>query len=119
MNETATRELILKYFNAWQTPSDWETLRYCLADDVAFDSGTGTMNGGDELVKMMRDTGTPWEKVTLIGSIFHEDSAALMYDGLAAAAGAKFRVAEHLEVNNGKITSISAAICPLGAPQTA
>lgn len=114
MTEGAVRELVLTYFQSWQTPSDWTLLRSCLADDVGFDSGQGALVGADSLLAMMQDAATPWEKVLLIGSVFHENNAALMYDGTAKETGAKFRVAEHIEVKDGEISKITAAICPLG-----
>lgn len=113
MSEASTREIVLKYFHAWQAPSDWEAFRSCLAENVVFNSGGGDLVGADALLSMIRDAATPWKEVKLVSSLFQDGEVALMYDGVAEDTGAKFRVAEHIQVQDGKISNIAAAICPL------
>lgn len=89
-------------------------MRACLDDTVVSDLGFAQMTGADQLVAMIEQTGTPWKHVTLLDSVFGDNAGALFYEGVAIADGKKTRVGEHVTVNNGKITRITASICALG-----
>ena len=108
--------LILRYFHSWQEPSDFEEFRACLADDVVFDSNFGVVTGADALTEMVRRNESPWEDVTLLGSIFSDGSGALFYDGTDKATRERTRVGEHLTVRHGRIYRVTAVICLVKAP---
>ncbi len=109
-----TRAVILRYFNAWQEPADLEDMRACLDDAVVSDLGFTQVQGADKLVAMIEGTGTPWKDVTLLESMFTDRAGALFYEGVSVNDGTKTRVGEHVTVENGKITRITASICALG-----
>ncbi|MEM7443560.1 MAG: nuclear transport factor 2 family protein [Pseudomonadota bacterium] len=106
----AVERLILDYFHSWQEPSDFDAFRACLADDIAFDGGAMKIEGADALTDMIKQTGSPWQDVTLLASIFNEDGGALFYDGAEKQSGTQMRVAEHITVTDGRISRVIAAI---------
>jgi hypothetical protein len=112
--QETTRALILRYFHAWQEPADLGEMRGCLADSVVSDVGFAKFSGADQLVQMIEDTGTPWQQVTLLESMFSAQAGTLFYEGVAIATGQKTRVGEHVAVKDGKIIRITASICMLG-----
>lgn len=112
--QETTRAVILRYFNAWQEPADLDDMRACLDDAVISDLGFTQINGAEQRVGMIGQTGTPWKKVTLLESIFSDNAGALVYEGVAVVDEKKTRVGEHVTVKNGRITGITASICALG-----
>lgn len=103
MRVDATRSLALAYFQSWQK-RDWDGMRAFLADDVEL--GPCPFLSPDELVAFCRDQGSPWKDVTLQGSLFSPDSAALFYSGTDTRTGARISVGEHLTFRNGKIARL-------------
>lgn len=106
----ATELVVLEYFQSWQEPTDLAAFRACLADDVVFDSGISTMEGGDALTDMVSRIGSPWRDVTLLASIFTAEGGALFYEGIDVLSGNKTRVGEHITVKNGLISHIVSSI---------
>ena len=102
--------LVLKYFHSWQEPADYDEFRSCIADNVVFDSNMAKIEGGDVLTEFVRSNESPWEDVNLLGSVFLDSKAALFYEGTVKESGVKTRVAEYLEISEGKIIKISAVI---------
>ena len=114
MNSLAkSEELILRYFHSWQEPADYDEFRSCISDNLIFDSNMAKIEGGDVLTEFVRSNESPWEDVKLLGSLFLDSKAALFYEGTAKISGVKTRVAEYLEISDGKINKISAVISPL------
>lgn len=114
MNTTEkTRGLVLKYFHSWQRPPDYNKLRACLADNLEFDGGMFKGKGGDAFREMIEQTESPWENVTLLDSVFTDEKAALIYEGVDTTTKIKTRVAEVVTVQGDKITRIYAVITPL------
>ncbi len=98
-----TEELILKFWNSWQQPADWNEMRSCLADDYQFDAGMFKCSNGDEAVAIAQ-MGNPWKEVELLDMICKEDHAAIIYQGIDINSGAQFRVSEFLKIKDRKIT---------------
>lgn len=108
-----TQDVVLRYWRSWQDPSDFTAFRSCLADEVVFDSGTQTLSGADALTVAVETTESPWKSVKMLASMFGEDEAAILYEGVDKRSGIKTRVAEHLTVRGDRITRIIAAIAPV------
>lgn len=114
MNSTEkSKDLVLRYFNSWREPADYEEFRSCISDNLIFDSNLAKIEGGDVLTEFVRSNESPWEDVKLLGSLFLDSKAALFYEGTAKNSGVKTRVAEYIEISKGKIIKISALISPL------
>ncbi|MDX1520819.1 MAG: nuclear transport factor 2 family protein [Anaerolineae bacterium] len=109
----ATKTLVLRYFEAWQEPADFDELRRCLADHARFDVGHLVIEDGDALPALIAQSGSPLHGVTLIKSLFLPDQAVLFYDGYEKSTGRKIRFAEFIEVEDGLIANVTAAIAPM------
>ena len=99
----STQELVLKFWNSWQHPADWQEMRSCLADNYQFDAGVFKCSSADQAVSIAQQ-GNPWQEVKLLDLICTQDQAALIYQGTDTVSGAKFRVSEFLKIAEGKIT---------------
>lgn len=106
-----------RYFQSWQEPADWEEFRSCLGDDVVFDPGGASIQGADQLTEMLRASESPWREVELLASLFGDDSAALFYEGTERSSGIRHRVAEYLDIEQGRIQRALVTIVQLTEPQ--
>jgi len=96
------KDLVLKFWNSWQQPADWEEMRSCLADNYQFDAGMFHCKNAEEAVGIAQ-MGNPWKEVKLLDIVCTEDQAAIIYQGTDTVSGAKFRVSEFLKIAQGKI----------------
>lgn len=108
------KELVLKYFSAWQK-QDHHEVRGFLGPSFEFDSGMQHFLDADEYSDFCRKL-PPWSKITLLDSLFTENQAALLYEGVSQF-GARFRIAEFIRVDEGKIAKISVVYSPLSQQQ--
>ena len=120
MNAVDVHALVMRYFNAWQEPTDWDAFRACLHDEVVFDPGGGHMiRGADALMDMLAATESPWRDVELLASTYSDGDAALFYEGTDRRSGVRTRVGEHVTVTEGGISRVVAVILPLPVPDSA
>lgn len=115
MTAEASRDLILRYWKSWQTPTDFDETRSCLADDCKFDGGAIQMDGGDAVIAMMSANPIPWTDVELVSETYGNEGGAIMYEGTVSTTGLRLRVAELITTADGKISSISALMTPKDA----
>ncbi len=99
-SQVSNERIILKYWHSWQRP-DWEEMRLCLAGEIDF--GGHLLSADDFLV--MCQNGNPWERVTLLSSIFDQDGGALLCEGLDTSRKEVIRVGEFIKVRDGKIVA--------------
>jgi hypothetical protein len=111
--ETA-KELVMKYFQAWQK-QDYNQMRHYLLEQLEFESGLQKFEDADEFTDFCKKL-PPWSSVSLLDSIFAENHAALLYEGVSQF-GAKFRVAEFITLADNKIAKIQVAFSPLSSTQ--
>ncbi len=103
MDSNTTEALIMKYWRSWQD-HDWTTMRSCLADEIVFG---GHSMPADQLVTLS-ENGTPWRDVQMISSLFMNDRGAILYEGTETTGGKVIRVAEFIQVQDGKIMASNA-----------
>ena len=108
-----TKELVQKYVNSWQEPTNFEETATCLHDDVTADLGFFKANSKAEFIGMMSHNPVPWKEVNLIFSKYIEDFACLVYEGVNTATNTKMRVSEALEIEDGKIITVHSVISQL------
>lgn len=101
----STRQLIETYHNAW-TSGDFTTARACLADDLDFKGSIDTFSKADDFVAALTRFEGMLHRVTLLKSVFDQDSAALLYDCDTAGPAGVIRTAEFFTAKNGKISEI-------------
>ncbi len=105
-----SKDLVLKYFNSWQQPSDFDEMRACVSDDVTFNGGEMMkVTGGDALKQMVSANPDPWTDVILLKSYFGDNQAVLFYEG-RNSHNKTTRVAEYLTITNGRISDIVAVM---------
>ena len=105
-DEEQSRQLVLRYFNSWQQPANFDEMRSYLADNLIFDAGFHHLEGGDAFAEFCKNAGSPWEDVDLLATIFKDNEATLFYEGVNVETRVKTRVAEHITVKQGKIAKI-------------
>ncbi len=99
------RELILTFWRSWQGASpNWEQMHGCLAASVTF--GEHAMTA--EQFTAMCKQGNPWQDVELLSSRFTDEGGALLYEGTDTKTGKRVRVAEFIDVADGKVTGANA-----------
>ena len=108
------KSVVLKYFNSWQEPADFDEMQNCLDDNVVIDMGSHTIEGSKNFIDFLKRGESQWEKVVLLGSCYTNEGASLFYDGVDVNTKIRTRVAEYLIVRNDRIVKIIANICPLG-----
>ncbi|MEO9870456.1 hypothetical protein [Ekhidna sp.] len=108
-----TQELVLKYFNSWQEPADFDETAACLHDQVAVDLGFFKSNHKAEFIGMMSMNPSPWKDMDLLFSKYIGDFACIIYEGIDTQNNAKMRVSECLEVQDNLIVSVSSVITQL------
>ena len=108
-----TKKLVMKYFNSWQEPSDFNEMRECLSENFILDAGIFVFRNADDFVKISEQNGTPWKDIELLDSIFHDDKAAIIYEGTEKKSEKKFRISEFITVAEDKIEKILTNITPL------
>ena len=96
------QELVLKFWNSWQHPADWDEMRSCLADEYKFDAGIFQCEHADQAVAIAQ-MGNPWKEVKLLDLVSSNDQVVIVYQGTDTVSGIQFRVSEFLKVANGKI----------------
>lgn len=95
-------ELVLKFWNSWQTPANWEEMRGYLSNDYTFDAGMFYANSPEESVTIAQ-AGNPWKDVELLDIVCNDNKAALIYQGTDYQTGIRYRVSEFLTIKYGKI----------------
>lgn len=108
------KTVVMKYFNAWQK-QDYEEMRSCLAKQMEFDTGMQKIEDADEYTDFCKKL-PAFTKVTLLDSVFSENQAALLYEGISQF-GAKFRVAEFMTLADDKIAKIQVIFSLLSQQQ--
>jgi len=108
------KTVVMKYFHAWQK-QDYEEMRSCLAKQLEFDTGMHHFEDADEFTDYWKRL-PPFAKVNLLESVFTANQAALLYEGVSEF-GAKFRVAEFMSLEEGKITKIQVIFSLLSQQQ--
>lgn len=108
--EQNTKDVVISYFESWHEPADFKKMRTYLADDAYFDAGFFSIQGADEFVQMLEATESPWKDIVVLGTIFTETHASLMYKGTDKNTGVSYRVGEYIELTDGKITLVESAI---------
>ncbi len=106
--------LVMKYFNSWQSPTDFEEMADCLTPTMTIDAGIFHFDNREAFVNFCTQNPTPWKEVTLLSSIYSDGKAAIMYEGVNTANNQRMRVSEHLEITDGKISDIKTVITALG-----
>lgn len=109
-----TKELVMKYFYAWQR-QDHKEMRDYLSEQLEFNTGMQKFEDAEEFTDFFRKL-PPWSKVTLLDSVFTDNQAALLYEGISEH-GARFRVAEFITITNRKISQINIVFAPLSQQQ--
>lgn len=107
------KNITLKYFNSWQEPADFEELSSCLADNFRIDAGFFKFNGKEEFIQFLKSNHSPWKDVKLLSSIFSENNAAILYEGINVDTNKKMRVSEHIHFITNYIAEISTVITQL------
>ena len=107
-----TKELILAYWQSWQSHENWEETRALMHDDFHFDAGGFVSRNADELIGMMQ-SGNPWKDIRLIDCIVEGEKGALFYEGTDSMTGARIRIAELITVRDGKVIRCIANIVTL------
>jgi hypothetical protein len=102
----------MRYFRAWQA-GDAEALRGCLADAIDFDWGVASYADPDEFVAASV-SGIEWRDVRVLGSLFSERHAAIVYEGVNATDGLRIRAAEILTIEGGVIAESVVVFSNLG-----
>ncbi len=110
MTTAAARDQIMRYWHSWQTPTDFEETRRCLADDVVFDGGAMQIEGGDAVIQMMSANPVPWADVELVSELYSDDGGAIVYEGTVSTTGVRMRVAEQMTLRDGLIASVIAVM---------
>jgi len=102
--QSQTRQVVRSFFDAW-TRGDLVATREYLADDLVFTGTLKSLQGASEYVAALRDfrqlitTGND-----LISDLYSDHEATLMYHSYTLAG--MIRMAEHIRLTNGKISSI-------------
>ena len=106
-------EITLKYFNSWQAPADFDELASYLTNNFKIDAGLFSFSSKEDFVQFLKANPTPWKDVRLLSSIYSEDGAAILYEGINTATNAKMRVAEHIQFEGMRIAKIYTVITQL------
>ena len=99
------RQLIETYHSAW-TSGDFVAARACLADDLDFKGSIDSFHTADEFIAALRQFQGMLRQVTLLQSLFEQESAALLYDCDTASPAGVIRSAEFFTAKGGKISAI-------------
>jgi len=108
--QTDTRQIVRGYFDAW-TSGDLQAAGEYFADDLAFSGSLKQLKGAAEYLATLGD----YRKLVtggndLISELYGDGEATLIYDSHTVAG--TIRIAEHLRVADGKITSILLILDP-------
>jgi ketosteroid isomerase-like protein len=107
-----TEALVMRYFRAWQH-GDLESLRSCLADEIRFDWGAAVYTDPDEFVAASAQ-GIVWADVVMLGSVFTERHAAIVYEATNLTDGVRVRTAEYLTVSGNVISEAVVVFTTVG-----
>ncbi len=80
-------------------------MRSCLSDQLVFDGGMQTIEGGDSFTEFVTKTESPWKQVTLLESSFDNGHAVLFYEGVDKNTDVKTRVVEYLAIRGDRIAN--------------
>lgn len=105
-----SRKLVRRYFEAWQSPADLETLRECLAEDFRLENGSIRFDNAKAFLGYLEEHHTIWENVKLLSEVYTANRAALLYSGYMPERGTEMRIAEFIEVEDGKIKLIQSVL---------
>ena len=106
-----TKEIIMNYWNSWQSHSNWGETRKLMKDDFKFDAGVFKTDTADQLIEMMKN-GNPWKDVELLDFVVNGNKGALIYEGIDSITNSKIRIAEIITVEGHKVASCIANIAP-------
>ena len=104
MSVEQCRELVLRFWLARQE-GDWDGVRGCLSDRIQFEGAYAHVHHPDHLIELYA-RGDALKDVSLIDSVFSEGRAAILYSATAVDHKVRMRVAEFIELNHGKISTI-------------
>lgn len=102
-----TKTIVISYFYTWQN-KDWDKMSELLSKDFAADGGQLQFQNREHFIEFCKN-GPSWKNVELIDSLFLENRAALLYQGITPASE-KIRVAEFLQLCDQKIVFSKIAI---------
>ena len=108
-------QIILKYWNSWQEPADFDEMQSCLADDIELNFAGQEVKGAAAFRAMVEASADPWRDVKLIDSHFGDDGGSIIYEGTSSKQGARIRVAEIVHVRDGRIVGATAVFAPAPA----
>ena len=108
-----TKELVLKYFNSWQQPADFNAMASCLSEHLKVNSGFFKFDSRENFIHFLKANPAPWKGVKLLSSFFHEEDASILYEGINTGMNRKMRVSEHISISEGKIIDIQTVIAQL------
>ena len=101
MNSDETRAMAREYFDAWSNRSGPEVVGSFLAADYLFTAGDMRIEGRDAFLSSAQ---WPAEAVTqMVIDVYEDDTGLQVYD--ATNGEHTVRIAEHLELRDGKIVS--------------
>ena len=108
-----SKELVLKYFNSWQEPADFQETADCLSENFKIDAGFFSFDNKNSLIQFFESNPAPWKNVKMLSSFFGDNFSAILYEGTNTVNNKKMRVSEHIKIENAKITEIFTVIAEL------
>lgn len=109
-----TQQLVIKYFQSWQEPSNFEEMEECLSPDMKINSGFFAFEDRNTFMSFLEQNSTPWREIELKSTFFSDNFATILYEGINSETNQKMRVSEHLTIEHGKISSIQTVISKIG-----
>jgi len=108
--QAETRQIVRAYFDTW-TRGDVPAAGQYLADDLAFTGTLRTLNGVAEYLAALNDFRKLISAgIDLISELYGDDEATLIYSAHTVAGA--MRIAEHIRLTDGKISSIIVILDP-------
>ena len=98
------RTLVQRYLRA-SIERDAAALRSCLADEIRFDWGVVMYTDPEDFVAAVAGGEVEWREWTELAAVYDDDSAAVFYEGVNAAADVRLRAAEHLVIESEAIVA--------------
>ena len=101
MTTDDTRAVARRYFDAWTSRQGPYALRGLMAEDFTFTAGEMVVEGREAFLD-----GAAWPdgaETTMVAEAYDGPTGIQIYD--ASNAGVTVRIADHLVVDNGRLTS--------------
>lgn len=108
-----SKELVLKYFNSWQEPADFQETADCLSDNFKIDAGFFSFENKKSFIQFLESNPAPWKNVKMLSSFFGENFSAILYEGINTVNNKKMRVSEHIQIQDNKIKEVFTVIAEL------